>query len=191
MIDFDMVLESENVMLRPIKKEDIDAFIGLTKDRSMWVYFTSDLSIAMELIKWVDSAIEETSCKKRLAFTIIDKEKNEIVGSTSFGNISDYDKRVEIGWTWIAKNYQGKGINNQIKYLMLKYCFENCDFERVELKTDVLNIPAKKALTRIGAIEEGILRSHTLMINNRRRDTIYYSVIKSEWNEVKTKNNWL
>jgi RimJ/RimL family protein N-acetyltransferase len=191
MIDFDIVLESENVMLRPIKKEDIDAFIGLTKDRSMWVYFTSDLSIAMELIKWVDSAIEETSCKKRLAFTIIDKEKNEIVGSTSFGNISDYDKRVEIGWTWIAKNYQGKGINNQIKYLMLKYCFENCDFERVELKTDVLNIPAKKALTRIGAIEEGILRSHTLMINNRRRDTIYYSVIKSEWNEVKTKNNWL
>ncbi len=191
MIDFDIVLESERVRLRPIKKEDINFFIDLTKDSSMWIYFTSDLSIPKELTEWVDSAIEQTSSKKRLAFTIIDKTNNKIVGSTSFGNISYYDKRIEIGWTWIEKDSQGKGINDEIKYLMFKYCFEKCGFERVELKTDVLNIHARKVLTRIGTIEEGILRSHTLMINNRRRDTIYYSVLKSEWDDIKIKNNWL
>lgn len=191
MIDFNIVLETEKVRLRPIKKEDMDFFFDLTTDNSMWIYFTSDLSIHNELIKWVESAIEQTLSKKRLAFTVIDKEKNRIIGSTSFMNISDYDKRVEIGSTWIEKDSQGRGINDQMKYLMLKYCFEECDFVRVELKTDVLNIPARKAMTRMGAIEEGILRSHTLMINNRRRDTIYYSVLKSEWDDIKNKNNWL
>lgn len=191
MIDFNIVLETEKVKLRPTKKEDSDFFSDLTNDSSMWVYFTSDLSVHDELIRWVESAIEQTFNKKRLAFTIIDKEKNKIVGSTSFMNISYDDKRVEIGSTWIEKDSQGKGINDQIKYLMLKYCFEKCDFVRVEFKTDVLNAPARKAMTRIGLIEEGILRSHTLMINNRRRDTIYYSVLKSEWDYIKNKNNWL
>ncbi len=74
---------------------------------------------------------------------------------------------------------------------MIKYCFEELEFERVELKTDVLNLPARKAMIRLGLKEEGILRSHTLMTHNRRRDTIYYSVLKSEWAELKAKNNWL
>lgn len=128
--------------------------------------------------------------KVRLVLTVIDKEKDRLIGSTSLGNISERDKRIEIGWTWISKNYQGKGINSQPKYLLLKYCFEELNYERVEFKTDVLNIPARKALLRIGAIEEGILRSHTIMTNNRRRDTIFYSILKSEWNDVKRKNNW-
>jgi RimJ/RimL family protein N-acetyltransferase len=72
-----------------------------------------------------------------------------------------------------------------MKYLMLGYCFETLGFERVEFKTDVLNLPARKALARIGATEEGILRSHTLMINNRRRDTIYFSILKPEWERLK------
>ena len=113
------------------------------------------------------------------------------MGSTSFGNISLRDKRAEIGWTWIGQNYQGKGINSEIKYLMIKYLFETLDFERVELKTDVLNIKARKALLRIGLKEEGVLRSHTLMTHGRRRDTVYYSLLKSEWEEIKLKNNWL
>jgi RimJ/RimL family protein N-acetyltransferase len=73
---------------------------------------------------------------------------------------------------------------------MIKFLIETLDFERVEFKTDILNIPARRALLRIGAKEEGILRSHTLMTHNRRRDTIYYSILKSEWNEIKIKNNW-
>jgi RimJ/RimL family protein N-acetyltransferase len=73
---------------------------------------------------------------------------------------------------------------------MLKYAFETIDFERVEIKTDVLNLPARKALLRIGATEEGVLRSHTLMTHGRRRDTIYYSFLKSEWEAIKIRNDW-
>jgi len=129
--------------------------------------------------------------KARLAFCIIDKSNNQVIGSTSFGNISTRDKRIEIGWTWLCKDAQGKGLNNKIKCLMLKHCFEFNDFDRVEFKTDVLHKAARKALTKIGMIEEGILRNHTQMTNGRKRDTIFYSILKSEWNEVKTKNKWV
>ncbi|MHA7109547.1 GNAT family N-acetyltransferase [Sunxiuqinia elliptica] len=190
MIDFDVILETKEVRLRPLQKEDLSRYRQLTNTPSLWTYFTSDLSIDNELEKWIDTACEQILKQQRLAFTIENKANAEIIGSTSLGNISYDNKRVEIGWTWIAKEFHGKGINDQIKYLMLKYCFENIGFERVESKTDVLNIPARKALARIGMTEEGILRSHTLMTHNRRRDTIYYSILRSEWNDIKKKNSW-
>ncbi|MFA6979098.1 MAG: GNAT family protein [Ignavibacteriaceae bacterium] len=182
-----MTLQTNEILLRPVKLEDFDSFSKLTDNKSMWIYFTSDLSKKSKLKKWVETAISENEKKTRLAFTVVDKSTNKPIGSTSFGNISNRDKRIEIGWTWISKEYQGKGINDQIKFLMLQYCFESMDFERVEFKTDVLNDHARKALLRIGAKEEGVLRSHTLMTHNRRRDTIYYSVLRSEWNEIKGK----
>jgi len=133
-MDFNIELQTENVLLRPIKVDDFDSFFDLTKDESMWIYYTSDLSIEGNLEKWIDDAITDGVEKKRLAFTIIDKKQNQIIGSTSFGNISHYDKRIEIGWTWIGKEFRGKGFNDQIKFLMIKYCFEELGFERVELK---------------------------------------------------------
>lgn len=170
--------------------EDFNSFERLTDDQSMWIYFTSDLSDRSELQNWIDTALLDMKNKYRLAFTVIEKSSDNPVGSTSFGNISYRDRRIEIGWTWISREFQGKGVNSQIKYLMLKYAFETIDFERVEIKTDVLNLPARKALLRIGATEEGVLRSHTLMTHGRRRDTIYYSILKSEWEPLKIRNDW-
>ncbi len=190
-MNFSIELETPNVKLRPIQEDDFEHLLSLTKDKSLWIYFTSDLSVPEILKEWINDAVAQTRAKTRLAFTVIDKEKNQVIGSTSFGNISFRDKRIEIGYTWIGKEFQGKGFNDQMKYLMMKYCFEELEMERVELKTDVLNIPARKAMLRMGLTEEGILRSHTLMTHNRRRDTIYYSVLKSEWAELKAKNNWL
>jgi len=189
MIDFDLKLQTGNILLRPTIVEDIAGFAGLTTDKTMWIYFTNDLSDKTELENWVNDALIQKDNKTRLPFTIIDKKTNNLIGSTSFGNISYRDKRIEIGWTWLGKNFWGKGVNDEVKHLMFRYCFENLDFVRVECKTDVLNIPARKALTRMNMTEEGILRSHTLMTNNRRRDTIYYSILKTEWPEIKAKNN--
>ena len=191
MVDFELILQTAEVLLRPLLKEDFGQLVDLTNDQSMWTYFTSDLSDKAVLRDWIADAILQKENKTRLPFAVIDKASRKIVGSTSFGNISYRDKRIEIGWTWLGKEYQGKGINNQVKYLMISYCFEVLDFERVEFKTDVLNIPARKALSRIGMTEEGVLRSHTLMTHDRRRDTIFYSVLKSEWNALKIKNNWI
>ena len=191
MIDFDIELQTGKILLRPTKSDDIGKFEGLTADKTMWIYFTNDLSDKIELENWVNEALIQKENKTRLPFTIIDKLNDNLVGATSFGNISLRDKRIEIGWTWLGKDYWGKGVNDKIKYLMLQYCFEYLDFVRAEFKTDVLNMPARNALTRLNMTEEGILRSHTLMTNNRRRDTIYYSALKSEWMGIKAKNNWL
>lgn len=190
MLDFNLILQTDKVILRPMISDDFNSFEILTKDKSMWIYFTSDLSDRADLHYWIDTAFSDMENKTRLAFTIIEKSSDNPVGSTSFGNISFRDRRIEIGWTWISREFQGKGVNSQIKYLMLKYAFETLDFERVEIKTDVLNIPARKALLRIGAKEEGVLRSHTLMTHGRRRDTIYYSILRSEWESIKIRNNW-
>ena len=190
MINFNISLENGSLLLRPMQPSDIEDFCKVTSVKSLWTFFTSDLSEKDQITQWVETALKAKEKEERLPFTIVEKNENKIIGSSSFGNISYRDKRMEIGWTWLAQPYQGKGINQQVKYLMLKYGFEAAEMERMEFKTDVLNIAACKALKKIGCTEEGILRSHTLMTNNRRRDTIYYSILKSEWPGVKEKNKW-
>ena len=190
MNNFDITLQNEIVLLRPTLVTDFEPFIKLTQDKKMWVYFTHDLSDSNDFKNWFNEALLGKELKTRLPFTVIQKEDNKVAGATSFGNISMRDKRIEIGWTWFGGEFWGKGLNTQTKYLMLKYCFELLDFERVEFKTDVLNMHARNALLRMHITEEGILRSHTLMTNGRRRDTIFYSVLKAEWPELKIKNNW-
>ena len=190
MIDFNKTFDTNQILIRPMRLDDYDSFKEISADKDLWLYFTSDLSDKNVLHNWIETGEQERKNKKRLAFSIIDKQTNSLVGSTSIGNISERDKRLEIGWTWLGREFQGKGINDQVKYLLLKYCLEELDYERVEFKTDVLNKPARNALKRIGAVEEGILRSHTLMTHNRRRDTIYYSILRQEWKEIKIKNNW-
>ena len=186
-----LILRSDSTILRPVKLEDYHAFEKITEDQSMWDYFTNDLSNKAELKKWIETAVHDLNHGTRLPFTILDKSSYLIIGSTSIGNVSMRDKRAEIGWTWICKSHQGKGVNDEIKYLMIKHILETANFSRVEFKTDELNLQGRKALLRIGATEEGILRSHTMMTHGRRRDTVYYSILKSEWDDIKLKNNWL
>ncbi|HPE78166.1 MAG TPA: GNAT family protein [Draconibacterium sp.] len=189
MINTGVTLQNENILLRPTVESDFELLATLAKDKSMWVYFTHDLSDKNDFETWFNDALKGKEAKTRLPFTVILKENNMVTGATSFGNFSVRDKRIEIGWTWFGPQFWGKGINTQAKYLMLKYCFEVLELERVELKTDVLNVPARNALLRMNITEEGVLRSHTLMTKGRRRDTIYYSVLKNEWQELKLKNN--
>jgi len=190
MIDFTVSLENENILLRPMLPGDLEDYYKVTTEHNMWTYFSSDLSNKQELTAWISVALKQRKKKERLPFSVVVKSDNQVAGSSSFGNISNHDNRLEIGWTWLAKAYHGKGINSQVKHLMLRYGFETLRMERIEFKTDILNIPARKALTKIGCVEEGVLRSHTLMTHNRRRDTIYYSILKSEWAQLKQKNKW-
>jgi RimJ/RimL family protein N-acetyltransferase len=177
----DTILENSKMILRPMKMADTEGFWKLTQDETMWIYFTSDLSKRGELENWVKEALDLFEKDIRLPFTIIDKESNSVAGSTSLMNYSIRDKRIEIGSTWIANQFQRKGINQESKKLLINYCFEELRVERLEFKTDVLNKAARGGLLKAGLLEEGILRSHTLMTHNRRRDTIYYSMLRGEW----------
>jgi N-acetyltransferase len=178
-------LETDNVLLRPLQKEDMSSFARIVNDQSLWRYFTFLLNNAAELQRWVETALNEREDGKRIPFTIIEKATGEICGSTSLGSISYYDKRIEIGWSWLGKQYQGTGINFHAKFSMLSYAFDVLDWERVEIKTDNLNERAKQGLRKIGAKEEGVLRSHMQMPLNRRRDSVFFSILKNEWPEVK------
>lgn len=176
-----ITLSGKLCTLRPLQTNDIVHFKPLVKDPETWRYFTSDLSDEPTLKHWVQTAIDEMQNRSRAAFTLIELSTNKIAGSTSLGNYSSRDGRIEIGWTWLGGNFRGRGLNDEAKQLLLEYCFEHLNIERVEFKTDVLNLHARQSLQRIGATEEGILRSHTQMTFNRRRDTIYYSILRDEW----------
>lgn len=180
-LDYNLILENDKVLLRPITRQDFSLLKPLAADPTLWVYFTQDLSIDSDFEEWATPALSG----ERLQFTVVDKQSNKIAGSTAFGNYSARDQRIEIGWTWLGREFQGSGINLQMKMLMLEYAFEILGMKRVEIKTDVLNQPARKALLKMGITEEGILRSHTLMTKGRRRDTIYYSVLEDEWKELR------
>lgn len=181
MLDRNLILENETVLLRPMSRQDFPFLQKLSAHADMWIYFTHDLSLSEDFEHWAAGHFTGD----RLQFTVIEKASGEIVGSTAFGNYFPRDQRIEIGWTWLGKEYQGKGINPAMKKVMLDYCFDVLNMKRVEIKTDVLNLPARKALQKIGAIEEGILRSHTLMTHGRRRDTIYYSFLEGEWGKAR------
>jgi len=130
--------------------------------------------------------MQDMAAGQRMPFTIIDKDTKKIGGSSSYGNISFYDKRLEIGWSWLGPGYLGMGVNKHVKFALLSYAFEVMKMERVEAKTDMLSERAKAGLLKVGMIPEGVLRSHTLMHSDRRRDTIYYGLLRSEWPERKS-----
>ena len=179
-----LIMETNRVQLRLLQAPDFEALRKIAAPKEIWAYFTKDLSKDEELQLWIEEALQERQQEKRMPFVIINKETNEICGSTSFGNISFYDKRIEIGWTWLGAASMGTGINHHAKFVLLSYAFNIFKAERVEIKTDNLNVRAKKALVHIGCTEEGVFRSHMLMQDNRRRDSVYYSIIKNEWQDV-------
>lgn len=185
MIQKEFTLETKIITLRPIQESDFDSFLQLAQDQEMWQYFALNLSEADQLKKFMNTAFQDIDAGTRIAFTILESSTGRIAGSTSLMNISLHDLRLEIGGSWLGKEFRGTQMNRHAKYAMMKYCFEELKIERVEFKTDVLNERAKQGLRKIGGIEEGVFRSHMTMWNNRRRDSIYFSVIKNEWPEVK------
>ncbi len=174
-------LETPRVILRPMVKEDYELYLPLCSNSESWTYFTADLSDPVELLAWMEQSLKEKSQFVKMPFTIYDKDTGLVCGSSSYGNISFYDKRLEIGWSFLGPESIGTGVNKQAKFALLSYAFEIMRMERVEMKTDLLNERSKAAMLKVGMIPEGVLRSHMLVHSNRRRDTIYFSLLKEEW----------
>lgn len=185
-IDFssDIVLKAWGVVLRPWMERDAGQIVDSATDPLVWKYTTEALSNKGDVVKYVARAMADREAGKRYSFAICLEGSDAIVGSSSFGNMSSKDGRVEIGWTWLAPEYHGQGLNNVVKYLMLKYGFEELDSHRIEFKTDNANPRSCGALEKIGAKRDGVLRSHTLMHDGRYRDTAYYSILNEEWAQV-------
>ncbi len=182
----DIQLENERVLLRPLQENDWVNLLNVATADETLVQFSPYLIHTEEHIKeFVDKAVENRAIKTVYSFIIFDRKTQKYAGSTSFWNLSNVDKRVEIGRTWIGKDFQASGLNRNCKFLLLEYAFDVLGFERVELKTDERNTQSRNAIQKIGGQFEGIMRSHTSMLDGFRRSTVIYSILKTEWPTLK------
>lgn len=182
----DIFLENQRALLRPLQPTDLENLMPAASSDPLLLQFSRAPIHTPELLQqFIDESIEERAKRVRYPFAIFDKEAAAFAGSTSFAAVSNKDRRLEIGWTWFGKTFQRTGLNRNVKYLMLQYAFEQLQFERVELKTDERNHQSRLAIERIGGRFEGVLRSHMLMPDGHRRNTVYYSILKNEWQAVK------
>jgi RimJ/RimL family protein N-acetyltransferase len=179
------VLENEHVELHPVTEADREGVRAVAMDPHIWRYFVTAVENEADFKVFFDTCLADQAAGRRAVFVVTDKSTGRIAGSMSYGNLAEADARLEIGWSWLGRDFRGKGVNRWAKYLLLEHAFERLHAERVEFKTDILNEQARKGLRNIGATEEGTLRSFNYMPGGRRRDAIFYSVLRAEWPAVK------
>lgn len=177
-------LENEHVLLRPVEQTDRASLRAIALDPEIWRYFVTRIESDSDFDVFFDAGLADQAAGRRIVYYIADKRTGRAAGSMSYCNISEPDGRLEIGWSWLGRDFQGKGVNRWAKFLLLQQAFVTLGAERVEFKTDLLNVQARKGLRNIGAREEGTLRSFNPMPDGRRRDAVYYSVLRPEWPRV-------
>jgi len=184
-----ITLEGSVVRLEPIRPEHASVFWEVTKDSLddifRWIPYSMKTPEDFERV--VARAFEEQERAESIVFATVERTSGQVIGSTRFMNIDRANRRVEIGSTWIAPRWQRTAVNTEAKYLMLRHAFEVWKVVRVELKTDALNEKSRKAILRLGAKEEGILRKHVITHTGRIRDSVYFSILDTEWPEVKVR----
>ena len=180
-----VTLAGNHVRLEPLSLDHHAALCEVAFDDDIWRWTTSVMRTPEDMRAYVETALKWQAEGHALPFATIEKASGRVVGSTRFGNIERAHRRVEIGWTWIGKGWQRTPVNTEAKYLMLRHAFETWGCIRVELKTDALNERSRTAILRIGAKEEGVLRKHMIVPGGRVRDSVYYSIVDSEWPAVK------
>jgi RimJ/RimL family protein N-acetyltransferase len=180
-----VTLEGNYVRLEPLGLEHHAALCEVGLDQELWKITMTLIRTSDEMKQYILTALSEQREARSLPFAIIEKQSGKAIGSTRYGNIDVINKRVEIGWTWIARKWQRTAVNTETKYLLLTYAFETLGCIRVEFKTDSINSKSRNALLRIGAKEEGILRNHMIAPGGRLRHSVYFSIIDSEWPQAK------
>jgi len=182
-----VVLEGRHVRLEPLAKEHLAELARVGLDEELWRWIPVPVRTMEELAGYIETALEEQKRGVSLPFAQIEKATGRAIGSTRYGNIDRTHHRVEIGWTWVAREWQRSAVNTEAKYLLLRHAFETLGCIRVELKTDSLNEKSRAAILRIGAKEEGIFRNHMITSTGRLRHSVYFSIVDSEWPAVKAR----
>jgi RimJ/RimL family protein N-acetyltransferase len=182
-----VTLSDERVVVRPVAEADHDGLLAVALDSRIWRHFVTRVDTAADFRALFDGMLADHATGRRAAFVVVDRPSGRLAGSMSYGNLSEPDLRLEIGWSWLGVEFQGSGVNRHVKRLLLAHAFETLGAERVEFKTDALNARARQGLRNIGAVEEGVLRSYNPMPGGRRRDAVYYSVLRREWPELRAR----
>jgi RimJ/RimL family protein N-acetyltransferase len=180
-----VTLAGQIVRLEPLTFGHVEALSRVGMEPELWRWTPTAVATPGEMRSYIATALEEAERGVALPFAIFDQATGQAIGSTRFANIAPLHRRLEIGWTWLTSAYQRTGANTEAKLMLLTHAFETLGAMRVEFKTDVLNQKSRQALLRIGAVEEGTFRKHLITASGRVRDTVYFSIIDTEWPAVK------
>jgi RimJ/RimL family protein N-acetyltransferase len=184
MTDSETCLEGTYVALEPLMHSHVDALQSAVRDGELWQLWYASVPSPDEMARYVDTAIK-ASINGDMAFAVRNLKTQQIVGTTRFYNVEPAHKRGLIGYTWYAKSAQGTSINTEAKYLLMQYWFEVQQANAVEFRTHFFNEASRRAIERLGAKQDGILRSHQILKDGSVRDTVVYSIIANEWPAVK------
>lgn len=174
-------LQNEIVKLEPLSLENYKNLYAIASEKNLLQYSPSDISTFQALTSYVNTALLQNQKNSGIPFIIFDKLKQRYAGSTRYMNIDWNNKVLHIGSTWIGKEFQGSGLNTSMKNLMINYAFEKMGFEKVEFRIDQRNIRSRKAVEKLGAQLEGILRENVYLTDGFKRNTCCYGILKSQW----------
>jgi RimJ/RimL family protein N-acetyltransferase len=182
-----VLLEGRSVRLEPLDRHHIDPLAAVGLDPEIWRWSPEPVLTRERMRAYVEAALDGRRDGTMAPFATVLREDDRVVGSTRFGAIDLRNRRVEIGWTWIAPPWQRTAVNTEAKLLMLAHAFDTLGCQRVELKTDVLNERSRRAIGRLGAREEGVFRKHMVTASGRVRDSVYFSIVDDEWPQVRSR----
>ena len=183
-----VTLFGKTIRLDPLQLSHVPDLTIAGKDESIWRYMLyGTIRTEQQMRVWVEDMLARQAKGTDLPFAIILLAVGKAIGATRFMEIRPEHRGVEIGGTWIQPEYQRSSVNSESKYLLLKHAFENWGCIRVQFKTDVRNVVSQQAIERLGAMKEGIFRNHLITPEGILRDSVYYSIINTEWPAVKAK----
>lgn len=177
-----VMLEGDRVKLIPLQLSHIEALFHCSRDEEVWEHFVTKVTSIEEMSRFVNHALMKKETGEQFPFTVVDKKTNQIVGMTRFLRIDESNKTLNIGWTWYAKPFWNTHVNSDSKLLLLTYAFEDWGAVRVEFITTPLHMRSQRAIERLGATKEGLLRKKYY-----NRDYVIYSIIDDEWVSIKQK----
>jgi len=183
-----VTLEGRVVRLEPIAERHVADLANVGLEEEIWRYMRyGKIQTIEQLADWVRELLKLQEQGTDLPFAVIYKETGAAVGCTRYLNIDTLDRSLEIGGTWYGLDYQGTLVNTDCKYLLMKHAFEVLGCVRVWFKTDSRNQRSQRAIERLGAVREGVLRNHMILPDGYIRDSVVYSVLPNEWPQVKAK----
>ena len=183
-----VVLTGPHVRLEPMTEAHIPALAEIGAGQPFWDFMLyGDINTVDEMRNWVLDILSRAKRGTDLPFVAIHLESGRVAGATRYLNVVPQDRGLEIGGTWYGPEFQRTVVNTECKYLLLRHAFETLGCIRVQLKTDLRNERSQKAIERIGAVKEGVLRNHMILPDGRIRHSVFYSILDSEWPDVKKK----
>ena len=181
----EIVLETERIKLVPLRLDYKEDLLNAAKDGDLGKLWFTSVPTVDTIDDYMNKAINDFKLDKGLAFAVIDKKSDKIIGTSRYTNATPEYKRLEVGYTWYAKSYQKSFVNTECKLLLLTYAFEVLETIAVELRTNWYNFESRKAIARLGAKQDGVLRNHQINPDGSFRDTVVFSIINSEWKACK------